>query len=212
MTDRINKIVELIPKCETLADIGCDHGYISLGALKSGKVKKVIFSDISPLCLKKAQSNLCEYTNSGFALGIVSNGFTNLPFTETAVIAGMGGEETIKIISSCKNLPDNLVLQPMKNVDKVREYIVGLGYKITFDRVYCFDKKYYDFIVAVKGKDVLSKDEILFGRTNLVSLNIDFLNRLREQKKLLEKVLNSDISKNEADLKKELLESIKKYV
>ena len=212
MTDRIKKIIELIPKTETLADIGCDHGYVSVGALNSGKAKKVIFSDVSENCLKKAQNNLTEYINSGSALGIVSDGFNNLPFVSTAVIAGMGGEEIDKIISSCKNLPDNFVLQPMKNVDKVRECVVKYGYLITFDRVYYFDKKYYDFIVAKRGQDVLSTDEILFGRTNLETLNTDFLNKLCEQKKLLEKVLKSDISKSEAELKKELLGRIKKYV
>lgn len=212
MTERIKKIIELIPDSQTLADIGCDHGYVSLGALESGKTKKVIFSDVSCECLKKAQSNLREYTNNGSAFGIVSDGFNTLPLVETAVIAGMGGEEIVKIISSCNNLPDNLLLQPMKNTEKVREVAVELGYKIILDRVYYFDKKYYDFILLKKGKDTLSKDEILFGRTNLETLNADFLNRLKEQKKLLEKVLESNISVKDAELKKNLLGKIKKYV
>ncbi len=212
MTERINKIIELLPKSTTLADIGCDHGYVSLGALKSGKAKEVIFSDISKECLKKAQELLKDYVDSGVAFGVVSDGFKNLPPVDTAVIAGMGGEEIIKIISSVKILPDNFVLQPMKNVDKVRVCAVKLGYKILFDRVFFFDKKYYDYVVLTKGEDELTEDEITFGRTNIETKNEDFLSKLNEQKKLLENILKENLSEGEKENKRELLKRIEKYV
>ena len=45
------------------------------------------------------------------------------------VIAGMGGEEICSILESATFLPKTLVLQPMKNADKVRKCALKLGYK-----------------------------------------------------------------------------------
>ena len=51
---RIDKIVSKIPQCDILADIGCDHGYIGVSALKQGVAKKCLFSDISAPSLNKS--------------------------------------------------------------------------------------------------------------------------------------------------------------
>ena len=61
LSSRLKKIVELLPTCEVLADVGCDHGYIAEMVIKSGKYKKVILSDISKKSLDKAVNLLSKY-------------------------------------------------------------------------------------------------------------------------------------------------------
>ncbi len=174
MTDRLERIFAIIPQCDTFADIGCDHGYIANAMLKKGRAKKVIIADISAKCLEKAVQLLDENIKNGSAISVVSNGFDKVPPCDVALIAGMGGEEICDIISRAKTLPHTLVLQPMKNCDKVRLCAVKLGYKVQRDFMFKSAGKFYDLILLVKGNDALTQEEVEFGRDNLDGQNQDF--------------------------------------
>lgn len=174
MTDRLNKIFSVIPECEVFADVGCDHGYIAKAMLDSGKCKKAIISDISAKCLEKAEKLTSEYIKEGRAISVVSDGFENVEGSDAALIAGMGGEEIASILKRAENLPETLVLQPMKNCDKARFVAVKAGYKIISDRVFKSAGKFYDLIVLTKGKDFLTEEEAEFGRDNLENPSDDF--------------------------------------
>ena len=159
MTDRLEKIFALIPSCEVFADIGCDHGYIAQAMLKSGKAKKVIIADISAKCLQKAEQLLEKSIIDGKCISVVSNGFENVPNCDCALIAGMGGEEICDIILRAKNLPNSLLLQPMKNCDKVRLCAVKSGYNLKKDFTFKSAGKFYDLMLLVRGKDTLTDEE-----------------------------------------------------
>ncbi len=168
MTDRLNEIFQLLPSCEVFADIGCDHGYMAKAMLEGKKAKRVIISDISAKCLEKAECLLSQDIASGRAQSVVSNGFERVGYCDLALIAGMGGEEIVSILSLAKSLPQRLVLQPMKNADKARVKAVELGYRIEKDFVFKSSGRFYDIMLLVKGKDCLNEQEIEFGRTNLI--------------------------------------------
>lgn len=208
MTDRLNKIFELLPECEVFADIGCDHGYIAKAMLDSAKAKKVVIADISAKCLMKAEQLLKTELDTGKAESVVSNGFEKVKDCDLALIAGMGGEEIVGIISSAKILPQKLVLQPMKNADKVRTCAVKLGYKIERDYVFKSSKKFYDIMLLVKGQDQLSDEEIEFGRTNLLERPKAFIEMLEFKiDKLSQYIKNEGLS---SQAKKDILEQMEK--
>ncbi len=189
MTERLKEIFSLIPECEVFADVGCDHGYISLAVMKSGKARKVIFSDVSAKCLKKAEILLSSYVKDGFAFGYVSNGFEKLPSSDCALIAGMGGEEIISIINGAKSLPKTLILQPMKNSEKVRLLVVKKGYKIKKDYTFFAEGKFYDVILCEEGEDCLTEQEAWFGRTNLQERPTAFLDKWKAKKEEIKRYL-----------------------
>ena len=118
-----------------------------------------------------------------------------------------------RILSKTKNLPQKLVLQPMKNPDKVRVTAVKLGYRIESDSVFFSGDKYYDLMVLSKGKDCLTADEIEFGRTNILSPSEDFKRLINERLQIIEDCLKKD---NLSDRAKEELtakaEKLKNYV
>ncbi|MBQ9781981.1 MAG: SAM-dependent methyltransferase, partial [Clostridia bacterium] len=119
MTKRLNELFSLIKSCDLFADVGCDHGFISQMVLDFGKAKKVIISDVSKKSLQKAEHLLKDYGNR--VQSFVSDGFNGYDqIPDQAIIAGMGGEEIIKILQASKFLPNRLILNPMKNSDKVR--------------------------------------------------------------------------------------------
>lgn len=213
MTDRLEEIFSSVPSGETFADVGCDHGYIAKAMLKSGKCKKAVVSDISEKSLKKAVSLLSREIAEGKAVAVVSDGFKNLPACDVALIAGLGGDEIIKILSEAPYLPDRLVLQPMKKTPKVREFVVGIGYSVIIDRVFSEGYMFYDLITLKKGKDYLTAEEIEYGRTNLISPSDAFKKKIRwEIKNIDERIETGKLKKNILTAFMKKREELKKYV
>ena len=201
MTDRLNKIFSVIEKCSVFADIGCDHGYMTKAMLDSGKCERALCSDVSAKCLEKAESLLSDYIAQGRVKSVVSDGFDNVGFCDLALIAGMGGEEICTIIERATTLPERLVLQPMKNADKVRLCAVKQGYRIEKDFIFKSAGKFYVLISLVKGKDSLTQDEVEFGRDNLKYPTAEFKEFIKLRKDMIEKLIKSDALSDQSRMK-----------
>lgn len=195
--DRLNVLYSLIDSGEVFADIGCDHGYLSKAVLDGDKFKTVIVSDVSEKSLQKAITLLKPYGDR--VISIVADGFNGYPLVPSqAVIAGMGGEEIVKILKGAKELPEKLVLAPQKNSDKVRKTLLLLGYKILKDFTFFSQGKFYDAISAEKGKDFYTETEIIFGRDNLKDKPIGFIKKLEKDACLMESIILSDTASSKA--------------
>ncbi len=162
---RLLAAASLIGKCGIIADIGCDHGYISRYALENSLADGVWACDISAPSLEKAKSLLQGYENARFFL---SDGFKELPYKpDTAVILGMGGHEITKIISDGK-CADTLILGPHNNAYTLRKALFSQGYEIEKDFCVCERGKYYDIIKARKTErkdpsEALSEEKLSWG-------------------------------------------------
>lgn len=183
---RIEEIVSVVPKSKVVADVGCDHGYIAYSVIKKGLADKVVLTDVSKKCLDKAVALLSKEIVLGKATAICCDGLTKVfEPVDTAIIAGMGGEEIIKIIgqSAGRLSVKNLVLQPMKNSEKLRRFLVDGSFSLIRDYTFFDAGKYYDLIFAVKSdeKDVYSDDEFFFGKENLTKKPDAFINRCKKE-------------------------------
>lgn len=212
MSLRIKELCSAIRPCKKLADVGCDHGLLTLTALNSAKCEKAFISDISEDCLKKAKELLADYIEDGKVNYAVCDGLEKVDKDcDSVIIAGMGGEEIVKILSESDFKPQNLYLQPMKNAEKVREYLINNGYGITLDYTFA-DGKYYDYIVAVKGKtSEYTADEMFFGRDNLKNMPKAFVDKTKGELGLYKKVFadcKTETAKSEILKKTERLERI----
>lgn len=180
LTKRLAAVCGELEKCDTFADVGCDHGYCTLYMLENGLCRTAQISDISAKSLKKAQALLSAYIAEGRVCPVVCDGLAGIDRgTEQVLIAGMGGEEIVKILSD-GFLPPKLVLQPMKNAEKVRAFLLGRGYALLHDHTFYAEKKFYDLIKAVKGgkQEEYNKDMLSFGRENILSPTEDFAKML----------------------------------
>ena len=92
LSPRLLKIAKCID-CDTLADIGTDHGYIPIFAMNNGLCKKAIACDINKGPLLSAKENIELYNLSDKIETRLSNGLLSLSPMEadTIVIAVMGG-------------------------------------------------------------------------------------------------------------------------
>ncbi len=165
---RIEELCALVDPCASFADVGCDHGYVSRHVLKSGKCGNVLITDISAKCLAKAEKLLAEYIEAGKCRAVCCDGLAGVPTdTEQVLIAGMGGEEIIKILSE-GFIPQKFILQPMKNADKLRKFLLDCGCKLTYDGIFR-DEKFYFVIKGERagGKQDYSPAELAFGRDSI---------------------------------------------
>ncbi len=141
--DRIKKLCAYLPRCTTFADVGCDHGYCAQYMLKNNLCGEAVISDISAKSLSKAEALLKEYISSGKCTPVCCFGLEKIdPSINLVLIAGMGGEEIVSILKSAY-IPQNFVLQPMRNVRAVREYLLDAGAQIYCDDLFESGGKYY---------------------------------------------------------------------
>jgi tRNA (adenine22-N1)-methyltransferase len=181
---RIDTLCSLLKKTTTFADVGCDHGYCSEYMLKNGLCEFAILSDISKGSLQKAKTLLSTYIEEGKARAVLGNGFFGVPKdTQEVLIAGMGGEEIVEILSHgiYGFMPEIFVFQPMLNPDKLRFYILENGGYIERDFTFEGGGKYYDVIVGRKRKDEKKQSytamELEFGYDNIRERGEAFLAR-----------------------------------
>ena len=180
MTGRLREICSRLSKTAVFADVGCDHGYCTQYMLERGLCEKAYISDISRGSLRKAEGLLAGYIRAGKCVPVCADGLEGLPEPcDLVLIAGMGGEEIVRILSHA--IPPRFVLQPMKNSEKVRAFLAERGCRIDADYTFA-DGKFYDLIAGENsGGGKYTKWEILFGRDNLLSPSLAFRAKIAEE-------------------------------
>ena len=189
---RLATVVDLCPSCEVVADIGCDHGYVSCELVLENKARMVIATDKSEQCLMKAVSLADQINILPFLSFRVGDGFG--PITKhdkigCAIIAGMGGLEIIEILKHKPKKLYNFVLQPQNNVLELRHYLIDNGFKIETDKLVYDDKKFYNVLKVTKGKNKLADIEVFFGKSNFKENSKVFKAYLIERKNDLTRLM-----------------------
>lgn len=140
-----------------MADIGCDHGYVAISALKEGRAKRAVAADVARGPLDIARKN-CEAEEVSDRISLMlSDGFSSIPDSadiSCAVIAGMGGLLMERILRDGRldrftNLRQ-LVLSPQSDLDAVRRLLIDeLSYNIRTEYMVLDEGKYY-YIMDVR--------------------------------------------------------------
>ncbi|MGN0765618.1 MAG: class I SAM-dependent methyltransferase [Christensenellales bacterium] len=151
-----------------LADVGCDHGKIGLMALKEGRIAKAIESDVSQPSLDKA-IKLAKEEGLTSVEFIRCDGFDGYRDNQVdvAVIAGMGGREIVKILDRQVQGIVRYVLLAHSDVNYLRHYLAEGGYVRVRDYVVESGKKFYNLIVATRGRENPSYREIMLGNNSI---------------------------------------------
>ena len=139
-----------------LADVGTDHGYIPIYLTERGIIPSAVAMDINKGPLMRAEEHIREYDLTDKIETRLSDGLKNLKSEEadSMIAAGMGGGLVIRILSDSAQTAealDELILQPQSEIQKVREYLCGHGYRIIREDMIFEDGKYYPMMKAVRG-------------------------------------------------------------
>ncbi len=150
LTPRQEAIVELLEKNKTVADIGCDHGLLSVYIAQTGLAEHVYATDISANSLQKAKKLASE--NNIKLDFFVCDGFSGLPLTPSAaVISGLGGDVIARIIAHPR-AKTKLILQPMKDSHVLFQALQKNGFFIDKEVIVKENRRFYEVIRAYPGK------------------------------------------------------------
>lgn len=124
---------------DRVADIGCDHGYLGIHLLLTGKAQSVIASDVRPMPLQSAMHNAHKYGVAQKMSFYLSDGVRSIPQDfDTLVCAGMGADTMISILEAAPWLKSNqyrLILQCQSKTPMLRQYLSQQGWRIAEESV-----------------------------------------------------------------------------
>ena len=145
LPERLETIISMVPKCDTAADIGCDHAYVSIALVERGIAKRAIACDINTGPLKHAEENIRTAGVEEKIETRLCDGLSGVKAGEadTVIIAGMGGMLMEKILDGrLKDFP-NYVLSPQLDIPHFRHFLIDHGCTIEDEQMVEEDGKFY---------------------------------------------------------------------
>lgn len=160
---RIETLSELTQGIHTLLDIGTDHGYVIIDALKKGYISAAIACDINASPLDNAKQNIQNAALHDKVTFVQSNGFQSVqtPY-DGVLIAGMGMHLIQAILNQSHRKARKYILQANNHIDKLRAYLMDHQFKIV-DEVTVFDKFHYVILVCEVGEMALTELDCFVG-------------------------------------------------
>lgn len=155
LSARLEKILDMIgTDAGVLADIGTDHAYIPIEAVKRGMAERAIACDIAEGPLKIAGENVAAEGLTGIIELCIADGLGGIApgSADTIVIAGMGGALMSRILTQGHEtayLAKTLILSPQSDFSMFRGTLLRLGFG-TVSETCVFDEGKYYFIIKAK--------------------------------------------------------------
>lgn len=200
LTKRLQAVADLVPKGLVTADVGCDHGYVSIYLIQRKRVPRVIAMDVNEGPLKQAELNISMCGLSEVIETRLSDGLSALVpgEAECVVLAGMGGPLMWRILTMFPEVTRRmkyLILQPQSEIPVLRKNLRTNGFEIEAENMVLEDGKYYPMMrvkVSEKEQTLTHKTEILYdlyGEYLLTEQNEILHQFLQFEKKQYEEIL-----------------------
>lgn len=170
MSQRLVTVAEMLrddsDKKLAVADVGCDHGYVSIYLIQSGIASSAVAMDVRQGPLSGASDNIREYGLLDVITTRLSDGLKELKKGEadSLIIAGMGGKLMMRLVKE-GNLKElgirTAVLQPQSDISEFRAFLRDEGFFITDEKMILEDGKYYFPMKVVTDMSQGEKEDIL---------------------------------------------------
>lgn len=165
LSKRLKAVADSVTKGNRVADVGCDHAYISIYLIEHDIAPYVIAMDVNRGPLERAKENIINKNLSTQIDTRLSDGLQKMNPNEadTILIAGMGGALVVRILKegfSVVQTVKELVLQPQSELFLVRHFLHDMGFEITKEEMLIDDGKFYVIIKAkpASGKQIYDKE------------------------------------------------------
>ncbi len=134
LSTRLLACAGFVNKGDRVADIGCDHGYLSIHLLTNNIARSCIASDVAKGPLQSAMDNARKFGVQENITFHLSDGVQSIPRDfDTLVCAGMGGDTMIHILESApwlQNQQYRLILQCQSKRPELRKWLYDHGFAI----------------------------------------------------------------------------------
>ncbi len=178
-----------------MADIGTDHAYLPIEAIRRGISSRAIACDINRGPIERAREHIAEAGLSDRISTLQTDGLHGVEdfAPNDILIFGMGGELILRILSEAPWIRDpavRLILQPMSHPELLRRWLLENGFGIMGETL-AYQEQYYQIIHAAYGSSCLphSELELHLGRELLASRSPHLAGFLRRRISVLSEVV-----------------------
>ena len=169
ISKRLQMMARMVTSGNRVADVGCDHGFLSIYLVQTGLSPRVIAMDVRGGPLEAAKEHIARWGLETYIETRQSDGLCELlpGEVETVVCAGMGGPLMERILTQssekAKQMKE-LILQPQSEIPRFRGFLRRAGYLVTDEDMVCDGGKYYFAMRAIPGRAVSGEESFVdFG-------------------------------------------------
>lgn len=156
LSERLQALADMVTPGNRVADVGCDHGFLSIYLVQQGISPYVIAGDVRPGPLSAAKSHVAEHGLEAYIDTRLSDGLAKYGTGEadTLICAGMGGPLMQRILTDHKEVTlsfKELILQPQSELYEFRIFLREHGFIVREENILCEDGKYYFMFRVTPG-------------------------------------------------------------
>lgn len=153
LDNRLKLCASFVRQGALLADIGTDHAYLPIWLCANGVITQALACDINEGPLSAGRADVERFNLSDNITLRLSDGLKNVQKNEAQdiVIAGMGGELIVKILSEweySKTQGKHFILQPMTKCEVLISWLYENGFEIIEQKACECDNKHYTVMLA----------------------------------------------------------------
>lgn len=159
---RLETIIERMPDSGCLADVGCDHAYVAIEAVRRGRAARALACDVRKGPLQQAAEHILCAGLAGKIETRLSDGLEKVVPGEadTVVVAGMGGPLMERILQGRLGDFAHFVLSPQSEIPHFRRFLLAEGMQIDEETMLIDEGKYYVILNVSQRADAASSDSM----------------------------------------------------
>ncbi|MCM1220120.1 MAG: class I SAM-dependent methyltransferase [Lachnospiraceae bacterium] len=218
LSGRLRMLADMVTAGGCAADVGCDHGFLPIYLVQTGKCPKCLAMDVrkGPLSGAKEHIASCgmgEYIETRLSDGLAAY---HMGEAQTLICAGMGGRLMERILREGGEKSrsfQELILQPQSEIPEFRIFLRKEGFLVTQEDAVCEDGKFYFAMKAVyAGQELPADDELydLYGKLLLLGKHPVLKQYLSKQRQAVEELITrlcgADSGRGEARIRELSLE------
>lgn len=168
LSARLQAVADLVPLGARIIDVGTDHAMLPVWLTQTERITHAWASDLRPGPLQSAKRLITDTDTSHHIRLRLTDGLHGFCSEDgdTIIIAGMGGETMVSILSAATwtKFDTLLILEPQSKQSLLRNWLIRNGYRISHESLVKDTGRIYPILVAQGGKsDEYSRLELHTG-------------------------------------------------
>ena len=165
LSRRMQAVADMVSDKNRVCDVGCDHGYVSIYLVQSGRSPFALAMDVNEGPLLKAKEHVRRYGVESYITLRLSDGLSayRIGEADSLICAGMGGRLLLKILAKEPEKTADfkeLILQPQSEITLFRKTLRENGYVFLKEDMIFEEGKFYPLMKVKKaGRDEEQSEE-----------------------------------------------------
>lgn len=184
LSKRLQTIIDFVPQANVVADIGCDHAYVSISLILNNKANHVLGIDNKLRPLRIAERNISKFEINEH-ITLLQNPYDKITQPlDGCIIAGVGKESAVEMLDEFESTFQSstwICIQANNKIIELRKHMFDRGYRLIKEKV-VFDKAFYVILLYEKGIEKFDGIPLLVGPfiTQNIKENEDYLRKIKE--------------------------------